>query len=128
MKYAPDPDDFHDAHSIYFEVLGEHGFVGFFLFLALGIAALREAGRVSAQARASPELSWAADLGAMLQASIVGYAIGGLFLGLAYFDLYYHLIVLIALLRTTVDERVIATAPANSARDTDLPHLKNGIT
>ena len=27
-RYAPDPDDVHDAHSIYFEVLGEHGFVG----------------------------------------------------------------------------------------------------
>ena len=127
-KYAPDPDDFHDAHSIYFEVLGEHGFVGFFLFLALGIAALREAGRVSAQARASPELSWAADLGAMLQASLVGYAIGGLFLGLAYFDLYYHLIVLIALLRTAVDEQIASTAEAGSARDTKLPYLKNGVT
>ena len=27
IRYAPDPFDVHDAHSIYFEVLGEHGFL-----------------------------------------------------------------------------------------------------
>jgi putative inorganic carbon (hco3(-)) transporter len=27
-QYAPNPNDVHDAHSIYFKVLGEHGFIG----------------------------------------------------------------------------------------------------
>ena len=40
MLYAPEPDRVHDAHSIYFEVLGEQGFVGLAIFLALGIATL----------------------------------------------------------------------------------------
>ena len=31
----PIPDNVHDSHSIYFEVLGEHGFVGLGLFLRL---------------------------------------------------------------------------------------------
>ena len=31
-RYAPDPEA-RAAHSIYFQVLGEHGFVGLFLFL-----------------------------------------------------------------------------------------------
>lgn len=35
--YAPDPTDIHAAHSIYFMVLGEHGFVGLALFLLLWI-------------------------------------------------------------------------------------------
>ena len=30
--YAPEPSMVHDAHSIYFEVLGEHGFISLFLF------------------------------------------------------------------------------------------------
>ena len=34
--YAPNPHDVHDVHSIYFEILGEHGFVGLALFLLLG--------------------------------------------------------------------------------------------
>ncbi|MBK7184325.1 MAG: O-antigen ligase family protein [Ignavibacteria bacterium] len=31
-RYAPVPNDVHVAHSIYFQILGEHGFVGLFLF------------------------------------------------------------------------------------------------
>ncbi len=34
-RYAPVPEDFHSMHSIYFQVLGEHGFVGLALFLAI---------------------------------------------------------------------------------------------
>ena len=51
LQYAPDPDDFHDAHSIYFEVLAEHGFVGLGLFLALGLLAWRRAGLIVRQCR-----------------------------------------------------------------------------
>lgn len=99
LQYAPNPEDFHDAHSIYFEVLGEHGFVGLLMFLILGVAALQAAGKVAKQARSRGDVVWIVDLATMLQASLVGYAVGGLFLGLAYFDLYYHLIVLIVLLQ-----------------------------
>ena len=33
--YAPNPTDIHAAHSIYFQVLGEHGFVGLILFVLI---------------------------------------------------------------------------------------------
>ncbi len=124
-KYAPDPEDFHDAHSIYFEVLGEHGFVGLFLFLLLGIMAFREAGKVSRRARASPELGWVVDLGAMLQASLVGYAVGGAFLGLAYFDLYYHLVVLIALLRVVSADEIESVTFAESTESSGFQRLSH---
>lgn len=122
-KYAPDPEDFHDAHSIYFEVLGEHGFVGLFLFLLLGILAFREAGKVSRRARGSPEHGWVADLGSMLQVSLVGYAIGGAFLGLAYFDLYYHVVVMIALLRTVFADEIESDSLMESAGSSGFQHL-----
>ena len=32
-RYLPDYDRIHAAHSIYFQVLGEHGFVGLALFI-----------------------------------------------------------------------------------------------
>jgi probable O-glycosylation ligase (exosortase A-associated) len=41
MQYAPNPYDIHAAHSIYFQVLGEHGFVGLFLYLILGFLTWR---------------------------------------------------------------------------------------
>ena len=33
--FAPNPLDLHAAHSIYFQVLGEHGFIGLTLFIGL---------------------------------------------------------------------------------------------
>ncbi len=86
-----------DAHSIYFEVLGEHGFIGLILFLSLGIMAWRTGGWVVKNCKDQPELKWLSDLAAMLQVSLIGYAVGGAFLGLAYFDLYYHLVAMLAI-------------------------------
>jgi probable O-glycosylation ligase (exosortase A-associated) len=103
-KYAPEPDDFHDAHSIYFEILGEHGFVGLALFLALGILSLGAAKRVVRKTRDMRELTWAHDLGGMIQVCLIGYAVGGAFLGLAYFDLYYHLIAMTVVLTAIVKQ------------------------
>lgn len=108
--YAPDPEDFHDAHSIYFAMMGEHGFVGLGIFLIVGILALRTAGRVARTARQSPDTLWASDLATMLQVCLVGYAVGGAFLGFAYFDLYYHYLAIIIVLSVLVKERQESTA------------------
>ncbi len=92
------------AHSIYFSVLGEHGFVGLFLFLTLGFVSWRTGAWVMKYAADSDSLSWARDLGGMVQVSLVGYAVGGAFLSLAYFDLVYHLLALLVLLKLQVSQ------------------------
>jgi probable O-glycosylation ligase (exosortase A-associated) len=94
QAYAPNPFDYHDAHSIYFEVLGDHGFIGLFLFLLMGVLAWKMAGSVIKDTEGIKELYPINMLARMLQVSLIAYATGGAFLGLAYFDLYYHLIVL----------------------------------
>lgn len=102
--YAPEPDRVHDAHSVYFEMLGEHGFPGLALWLLLGVFAWRSASRTIALARASPQWKWAADLAAMTQVALLAYYAGGAFLGLAYFDLYYHLLMIIVVARLMVEK------------------------
>ncbi len=97
-QYAPEPFNVHDAHSIYFQVMGEHGFIGFAMFLALGVMMWIRAQQIIRQCRHDPDQKWAADLAAMIQVSLIGYAVGGAFLGLAYFDLPYHLMVIVVLL------------------------------
>lgn len=97
LRYAPEPERFHDAHSIYFEMLGEHGYVGLCLFLLLAVLALRETQRIRRLSRDNPELRWAFDLATALQCSAVAYGVGGAFLGLAYLDLPYQLVALIVL-------------------------------
>lgn len=104
LKYAPDPTDVHDAHSIYFEVLGEHGFIGLFIFLLLGVMSLMLCRGVVKKAQRVSELSWAVDLVSMVQVSLIGYAVGGTFLGLAYYDLYYQLIAIAVIVNFLVDE------------------------
>ena len=102
FKYAPDPRDRHDAHSIYFEVLGEHGFPGIALFLLMGISTWFTARSVIKRARKIPELEWAADMVRMLQVSLAGFATGGAFAGLAFFDLPYHLMAMVVLCNVLV--------------------------
>jgi probable O-glycosylation ligase (exosortase A-associated) len=108
--YAPTPDIVQGPHSIYFEVLGEHGFVGLALFLGLGYAAFRRAGAVvkvvDGLGEAGKHLLWARELCAMLQVSLIGYAVGGAFLGLAYFDLPYHMIALILVTSSFVERKL----------------------
>lgn len=96
-QYAPNPFMVHDAHSIYFEVIGEHGFVGFGLFILLGVLAWLRAQQVIRYCYKNPDKKWASDLAAMIQVSMIGYATGGAFLGLAYFDLPYHLMIMVLL-------------------------------
>ena len=122
LRYAPNPEDYHDAHSIYFEVLGEHGFVGIALFLSLGILALAKGNQIRRASRKQPELLWAYDLASMVQVSLVGYAVAGLFLGLAYFDLYYHLIAVLVItervmLREKAGENVAVSEPVAADAD-----------
>lgn len=96
-QYAPEPFRVHDAHSIYFEVMGEHGFIGLGMFVTLGIMVWIRANQIIRRTRYDPDQKWAADLAGMIQVSLIGYAAGGAFLGLAYFDLPYHLMVIIVL-------------------------------
>ncbi|MTW21194.1 putative O-glycosylation ligase, exosortase A system-associated [Allochromatium palmeri] len=93
------------AHSIYFQILGNHGFVGLFLFLLLFLLIYRDGGWLRKHARHTPEAKWAADLGAMIQVGLVGYAVGGAFLSLAYFDLPYNMMVMVVIAKRWVQEK-----------------------
>lgn len=90
--YAPDPTMVFDIHSIYFEILGEQGWIGFGLFLLIALFSWIRCGRIARLYKNDPSNNWASDLALMIQVSLIGYASAGTFLGLAYFDYYYDLI------------------------------------
>jgi probable O-glycosylation ligase (exosortase A-associated) len=102
------------AHSIYFETLAEHGYVGLVIFLALGIGTYMTAGSIVRRARDHSDLAWAADLAAMVQVGIAAYAVAGLFLNLATFDLYYHLIAIVVITQALVRQRLAASVAADA--------------
>ena len=92
-RYAPNPEDIHAAHSIYFQVLGEHGWIGLIIWLAIWIYAWRTAGWLRRNGSEADGTTWCVHLGAMSQVSLLGFAVGGAFLSLAYFDLPYNVLV-----------------------------------
>lgn len=105
--WAPDPINFHDAHSIWFEVLGEHGFVGLTLFLLLWFFTWRLAAGIIRDGKRRHDMRWATELARMIQVSLIGYWIGGSFLGLSYFDLPYVLLALTVLTRVVMEQQPV---------------------
>jgi putative inorganic carbon (HCO3(-)) transporter len=103
------------AHSIYFQVLGEHGWVGLLLFLALWFLAWRGASRLRAASHGKPELQWVHQLASMCQVALVGYAIGGAFLSLAYFDLPYNILVMIVVTQRWLQRQAVQPSAAQAA-------------
>ncbi len=88
-----------DAHSIYFEILGEQGFAGLFIWFLLHFAGFANGRWVIRRVRHHPELYWARDMASMIQTGLIGYYASGFFLGLAYFDLPYHFIAILVILK-----------------------------
>jgi putative inorganic carbon (HCO3(-)) transporter len=115
-RYAPNPASVNAAHSIYFQVLGEHGFVGLALFLGIGVSTWMTCRGLARASRDDPELKWAAQLAAMTQVSMIGFAVGGAFLSLAYFDLpYYGMVIVVVALRLVQARRTAAVATGRGA-------------
>lgn len=99
-RYAPNPEDIHAAHSIYFQMLGEHGYIGLVIFLSIGLVGWANGFRIIKLAQSNPEYKWAGDLARMMQVSLVGYASGGLFVNIGYCEIPYYLIVALMVVNT----------------------------
>jgi probable O-glycosylation ligase (exosortase A-associated) len=112
-RYAPVPEDVHAAHSIYFQVLGEHGWVGLALYLALGVLTWRTGSWIIRNAEPYKELAWAGNLARMTQVSLLGFAVGGAFLSLLYFDVPYYLMAGMVATRIVVEreKKVLVPVP-----------------
>jgi probable O-glycosylation ligase (exosortase A-associated) len=106
-RYAPNPEDVHAAHSVYFQMLGEHGYVGLLIFLSAGVAARVSGRRTIVLSRNRPDMEWAGQLARAFQVSLVGYAVGGAFVNIGYWDLiYYEIVIVLAACR-------LAAAPSS---------------
>jgi probable O-glycosylation ligase (exosortase A-associated) len=99
--YAPGVES-RAPHSIYFEVLGEHGFLAFGVFLGFAAVAWWQGSRIQKATKNNDELRWANDLARALQMSIMGFLVGGAFLSLAYYDGYFTILLLMAATRRYV--------------------------
>lgn len=95
--YAPNPDDVHAAHSIYFTVLGDHGWIGLILFLTIFRFSWSELSKLNKEYMRKHDEE-KVFLCQMMQVSFISYFVGGAFLSLSYFDLPWHLISFVVVL------------------------------
>jgi probable O-glycosylation ligase (exosortase A-associated) len=119
------------AHSIYFQVLGQHGIVAALLYIGLLLGTLGSLGRSKKFASTRPDLSWIATYSSGMQIAIVGYMVSGAFLSSAYFDLAWLFFALSAVLAREVRERKEASRGVEasvSGVPAALPNAGFGLT
>ncbi len=111
----PDPGYALAAHNIFFEVLGDTGFPGLFMFAGILAVNMFNCSRIIHAARKDPSLGWAGDMARMMQVSLIIYVTAGSLLSYAYYESYWILIAISSRLNHTV----MALRAAKPVRDAD---------
>jgi probable O-glycosylation ligase (exosortase A-associated) len=91
-------------HSVYFQVLAEHGYVGLTLYLLLVLSCLAKTRRLSKTARSHGDRI-VDQYAHMIQFSLVGFLSSGIFLGRAYFDYFFTIVACLIILEREARER-----------------------
>jgi len=95
------------AHSFYFQVLSDHGFVGLVLFMLILLSAYVKVGSIKSRAKRKKMDDWIFTLLAMLRVSIIAYCVSGGTVSVAYFDFLYAIFVIIYVLDNRIVTREI---------------------
>ena len=104
-----------DTHSLYFEVLSEHGFLGLGIYSAVMISTLVTLRRIRKRWHKHPEHGYLSRYAEMTQLSLYPYLVAGAFLTVAYFDIYFTLIassMVLHALSARAEQAVPAAVPA----------------
>ncbi len=113
--YAPTANAVLVAHSIYFQILGDHGYIGLALYVLFWFLTYRAAARLMKIGKRHEQLRWVHTLGSMATVSIAGFATGGAFLSLAYWDMPYYLIVILLATEQYAKKELAQAAEAHKA-------------
>jgi putative inorganic carbon (hco3(-)) transporter len=101
---------FAGPHSIYFQLIGEQGFVGLGLFLLLVGSMWFGVGKLRRRARGQPGLEWVATYAHIIQSGLAAYLVCGTFLARAYFDLFYLFVAATVILKVLYRREVALQA------------------
>lgn len=99
------------AHNIFFEVMGDLGFVGWAIFVAVMINAYLTRRDIRRRIKSADHpMVWASDMADLLWISVVAYGVGGSAVSLAYFESYYMVVALLEALRQVVIRTCVSEA------------------
>jgi putative inorganic carbon (hco3(-)) transporter len=106
-RYAPNPNDVHIAHSSIFQLLGEQGYPGLFIWLWLVVMCWVVASWVEIRIVRTERGKWT-DARYMIvaaKASWIGYVTCGAFLSQEDMDFFYHLLAIVSRFTVFASER-----------------------
>jgi probable O-glycosylation ligase (exosortase A-associated) len=97
------------AHSIYFEIMGDLGFVGLIIFMSILLYGICCRFVIKRHVRAlGANWLWARDMADMLMLAIIAYMAGGAAVSLGYFEVIYMVVMLMEMLRLHVNRAAAA--------------------
>jgi hypothetical protein len=97
-------------------MMGHHGFIGLGIFLLLAFFTWLTASSIIRAAKRDKATMWLRDLMATVQVSLIAYLSAGAFLGLAYFDYFYNLVLIVA-----IGKLVLHSYPAHRSEADVVP-------
>ncbi len=103
-------------HSLYFQVIGHHGFVAAFLYYLMLFLLLCRLYRLRRLANKRAELQWIGNYADGLFLGMIGFLVTGAFVNVAYFDLMYLFLALTAVMQREADTFNAAQQPAPHRR------------
>jgi len=102
VQYIPLGVTARAIHSGYFQMIAEHGYAGFMIWMSILAYTYLVARRLGRQSKDVPNMPWFNDLSIAIRSSLVGYMILAFTANIAFFDLLYFLIVI-----TTIADNVM---------------------
>ena len=108
-------------HSVYFQLLGQHGFGGLGVWLLLIGLTFLTLGRIRRRAVKQTGQLWLAEYAWALQVGLIGFMAAGTFLDVAYFNLLYAFIALAIIMRRELEEAPSDSTPAVNHQATVKP-------
>jgi probable O-glycosylation ligase (exosortase A-associated) len=106
-RYYPEflerwPGKVWSCHSMWFTMLGEHGFPGLFVWVALVASCFRSVRAISLFAGTRPEMSWTVNYADMVRTAIFAFMVLGTFVDIAYFDIFYYLVGMLIIVKDMI--------------------------
>jgi O-antigen ligase len=93
-----------DTHNIFMGILAGHGFPALTVFVLMIVTAYVNCYRIRGIVPKYANMAWAGNYGNMVQVSLIGWIVNGMFVNMEYFELPYHLIAVVVAVKLIIRE------------------------
>ncbi len=104
-RYTDRPDWVVASHSVYFQAIGEQGWIGLALYILIWVTVVWRLWRITRSPDDDPEAASAKRFARLMQASLVGFFVGGALYNIGNWDMMFYLLAVTVALDRSLRER-----------------------